>query len=190
MLTRVFLATWLLKDNVDRYERLVEELRREHRLAIRPVPPASHHLTWGFTLVPPDVVPELATSLGRCVADLLDIRLGRPRVLFARRQPRLVSVPIVAPIQRARKLQMLLIENVSTIGGNPIAWSCKMPHATLARFGRTASERDGRMVESAIESGGAGLERADFVREVCIVESVLTPSGPVYTTRGRAALRG
>jgi 2'-5' RNA ligase len=60
----------------------------------------------------------------------------------------------------------------------------KSPHATIARFRRQATREDALALDACIDIG----ERSDCVHEVAVVDSRLTPGGPVYDVRSSARL--
>lgn len=179
---RLFFASFLSADNGSAYEKLVAETAAETRGAIRPVPTASHHLTLAF-------LGEVADAdVGTCKDILgeagslraIPISLGPPRVLYARRTPRLVCVGLDRGAEAIAGLQTLLrdglAERLPGLDVRP-----QPPHVTLARFRKSVDRPAARAVELALASRGRSMTAtADSVARVHLVRSRLRPAGPVY----------
>jgi 2'-5' RNA ligase len=184
---RLFLASWLGADNQSCYGQLAARLAGARR-EVRPVPAGSVHLTYAFIA---DVDETGADAIARAAATTAAahaafvIGLGRAKVFWQRRTPRLVEVPVVSGARAFTRLCEALVAAIRReIPEVPLSPS-KSPHATVARFRRHATPSDALALEQAIDVG----ERVDMVHEIAIVASRLTPNGPVYDTRSSVRLR-
>ncbi len=176
MLARVFLAAWLGPGNQSYYADFVAALRSR---AIRPVPAGSVHLTLAF-------LPEVASDQVEVLADVVkavartsrpfDIRLGSATILWSRRDPRLIEVPVVEGAARYDELATALAAAIRReLPGVPFSPS-KSPHATIARFRRQARRDDAE----AIASAPTTPDRSDRIEAIAVVVSTLTAEGPRY----------
>lgn len=188
---RLFVASFLSPENMEAYDSLVADVISDVPGTIRPVPSRTQHLTMVFL---GDVAeadrPNCVQAL-ECVREIETFRftLGPARVLFSRRSPRLVCVDLVAESARVASVQQRLYERLSVLLHTPIARP-KPPHVTLARFGKRARrEAADRVIESFSRKAEAIRTRIDHLTEVQLVQSTLTPDGPVYDRRWGQVLK-
>jgi 2'-5' RNA ligase len=154
------------------------------------VPRGTCHLTLAFL---GDVADEDVVHCRQALdviagAHAFEMTLGGPRILYARKSPRLVKVDVLDGAEGVRTIQEILCGEISSrISGLDLR--PKPPHATLARFRKNARRDEGARVEEALmrhEALWAG--RTDRFVSACLVKSTLTPSGPVYESLEEVAL--
>ena len=185
---RLFTCTLLSDDNQEFYDRYVTRLVGASGGLLRPIPRLSAHLTYAF-------LPAVGeTEYERIVAAIdaiehpvpIPIRLGHPTVVYARKQPRLVCLEVLSGEPELKTLAQSVIDalNLACPGArlNPV----RSLHVTLARFRRDAVREYGHTVESLLGSSEFRLERHETISEIHVVESNLTPAGPVYTMKHRS----
>jgi 2'-5' RNA ligase len=187
---RLFFASFLDPELARSYESLIAGVVADVPRAIRPVPKGTHHLTIAFlgNLSEPDA--------GRCM-EVLDVARGLraipitmapPRILRARKTPRLICADVVEGRDRATELQRFvcggLVERLPQLDLRP-----KPPHVTLARFAKSATREAGRLVTDSLAGReGPGAVRSGRLDALHLVKSTLTPSGPIYETVGKTVL--
>ena len=185
---RLFACTLLGEDNQAFYDEHVARLVDASHGRLRPIPRSSAHLTYAF-------LPAVSESDYEHIVAAIDtvkhpvpiaIRLGQPAVLYARKQPRLVCVDVLGGRPELAGLAKSVPEAVQRACPTARVDAVRTLHVTLARFRRDAMRKDGRAVEELLESSELALERPDTISEIHIVESSLTPAGPVYTVRYRS----
>ena len=189
---RLFYAAYLSRENMDAYQRLVDDLIREQPRDLRSIPRHTHHLTLAF-------LGEIGDcDVDNCRAALAEISgmqafsydLEGPSLLTGRGRPRLIRVDVAAGKEKIARVQSNLLRSLSSqVPG--LETRTKPPHVTLARFGKNARKWQARNVECALERIGATLlPSQDRFAEVHLVSSTLTPTGPRYETVARAVLAG
>ena len=187
---RLFFASFLASDNMSAYESMVARLREEVPRTLRPIPAGTHHLTLAF-------LGEIDDGdLDKCLAILekvksipaADLSLGRPRILYGRGRPRLICTDVEKGGEQVAGLQHDLCDEIRSVLPS-LELRPKSPHVTLARFSRKANRGAGRKVEEALARQEEAREgRADRLVSVQLVESRLTPSGPIYKALGETIL--
>ena len=188
---RLFLASFLSPENTESYDSLVSRVISDVPEAIRPVPPRTQHLTIVFLgdVADADVPTCLQVLESVSEIDGFSFTLGVPRILFSRRSPRLVRVDLASESDRVSTLQKHLYRGLSERLSMPIT-PPKPPHVTLARFRKNASRETARRVaESFSQQDDTSAVRTDRLTTVQLVESVLTPGGPIYESIGESRCR-
>ena len=183
---RLFLATFLNPTNQAFYHRLDRDLVKRHGNVLRAIPADSAHITYAFiSELHETVVGDLATAISETTRtwQAFDVELGPPQVVRSVGKPRLVCADLVRGATEVTRLTADLSATARTI--SPGLRASRAPHVTLARFRRHATRSDAQAVSSSLSHGE---NRVDRVMAVQIVASVLTPSGPVYTTMGEIPL--
>jgi len=188
---RLFLASFLSSENTQAYDSLVAGVISDAPDTIRPVPPGTQHLTIVFLGdVADDDVPGCLQALESVrEIDAFSFALSTPRIMFARRSPRLVCVDLASESERVSALQKHLHRELSERLSTPIT-PPKPSHITLARFRKNASREAARRVAESftIRDGTSGV-RADHLTKVQLVKSTLTPKGPIYESVGESRCR-
>ena len=188
---RLFYASFLDSENMLGYETLVAEISQLAPGAIRPIPARSHHLTMAFL----GEVPE--GDLNKCLEALaamedskpFDFSLARPRILYARRTPRLVCADVEENAREIVALQALL-RDLLLQRFPDLRLRAHSPHVTLARFKRNAHPKAARPVADALATLEVQrIPRQDRLASIRLVKSTLTSSGPTYESVGEARLR-
>jgi 2'-5' RNA ligase len=159
---RLFFASFLSAENIDAFQSLISELVAGASGALRSVPPATQHLTLAFLgEIAEQDVSECLNAL-TVVEDLraIPFSLDPPRILFARKSPRLLKADISKGSERVAELQeslrAALLNRLPRLDIRP-----KPPHVTL-----------------------------DLLNSVQLVKSKLTPEGPIYETVAESPLSG
>jgi len=158
---------------------------------LRRVPPENLHVTLAFLGYTPDErLPDATSAASVGAAEVGPFRLsfegagrfperGRPRLLWLAitegRESLLRLGTAVAAALRARDLRF---------DDRPLS-----PHLTLARVPDAVGLTEARGVAAAVEQLQPPKLATD-VREIVVMQSVLSRSGPTYTALSHAALRG
>lgn len=189
---RLFLCTFLDSGNQAFYRRLMTEVNGRCGGILRMVPADSVHLSYAFLADVDEGRLAAVVQSAEAVAEhvgAIPIRLGAPRVLYARAEARLVMAGVVAGDaaltrmtddlrgELARRLPGLSVDR------GPAA------HATLARFRRGTRRRQAAPA-AAILDAMTGTDTRDTVTSIQVVSSELTPEGPRYVVRASVPLRG
>ncbi len=187
---RLFYAAYLAPENMLAYEALIDGLLREVPGALRSIPQQTHHLTLAFL----GEIPQ--NRLAVCVSALSDIErrdafpiaLGRPDILMGRGRPRLVRADVTENADKIDEIQAALLERLS--GSLPSIDSRSKPaHVTLARFQKNAHRSQARRVREILRQlPDDSLPQKDRFSSVCLVQSSLTRTGPIYETIAQAEL--
>ena len=181
---RLFYASFLNPENISTYQSLVTELIAGAPGALRSVPPGTQHLTLGFLgeIADQDVPECLGAMTVAESVEAIPIELDSPRILSARKSPRLLKADVAKGSERVSELQELLRAELSKrlprLDIRP-----KPPHVTLARFRKNASRDAARRVAdllSRLEDPSRTM--TDLLDRIQLVKSTLTPEGPVYET--------
>jgi 2'-5' RNA ligase len=187
---RLFVASALPSVDGAFYARLVDHLAAKTGVAIRPVPSGSAHITHAFLgeVADDDVARVVRAMTGALESKpVLDVELGVPDVLMARSGPRAVIVPLTRGAAELHRLGVDLtfaLRAVSTLSSLPMP---KPPHVTIARFGRSATRRDGQRISEELKHVRA-KGRPLRVERIQLMSSRLTPDGPVYEELASATL--
>ena len=107
-------------------------------------------------------------------------------MLYARKQPRLVCVDVLAGRPELTVLSESVVEAVKRACPALRLDAARTLHVTLARFRRDAVRKDGQAIEALLGTSELRFERQDRISQLHVVESSLTPAGPVYTVRHRS----
>ena len=183
---RLFVGTFLGLHNQAFYQAHIRHLVGRHRDVLRGAPDGSAHLTYAFI---PDMDEGLVSRLLATTADVVgrrqafDIQLSPPLVLCSGGRPRLVCAELAKGADDARWLAAELSVALRVMA--PDLRPSRSPHVTLARFRKDATRVDADAVARSLSLSESKVDRVTLVQ---VVASVLTPSGPVYTTKGEAPL--
>jgi 2'-5' RNA ligase len=187
---RAFVGTLLSRANQDAADDFGARAAGLSGRALRPVPPQSAHLTHVFL---GEIDEAVAAVISRELADALaslapvPFQLGRPEVLRAGREARLVLAPVetgreqIGAMTRAVAACVRRQPMLARVQPSPSA------HVTLARFRRGAGPREAALVADLLASAQiAPAWQPDSVAEVQLIRSDLTSNGPVYRVVARA----
>jgi 2'-5' RNA ligase len=191
---RIFIGTLLSAANQDVSDRLSARIVGACPGVVRRVPPRSAHITHAFL----GEVDEALVNIG--IADLREFlrslapvpfRLGRPEVLRAGREPRLVLAKLEEGGAEVSGITRRIVDRLRLQPALAGIAPARSPHVTLARFRRGAGSKDAIAVAGVIASSGAEAPWVeDRLDEVQWVRSELTPSGPLYEVLARAPAGG
>ena len=181
---RLFYASYLSAANMRAYQSLVDSLIEDVPGVLRSIPPKTHHLTLAF-------LGEVAESdLDNCLSALASVgrmkafsmSFGQPSILKGRGRPRLIRTSVTDSRERVSGVQATLIAHLSKSLPS-VDLRLKPPHVTLARFNKSARAQQARQVDISLANH---LDRVDPFKDsltaVHLIESSLTPSGPIYKT--------
>ncbi len=111
---RLFFATFLSQENVAAYQALVDRLMSDAPDALRPIPPASHHLTLAFLGELSDDDVENCRAGFTAVTELaaFSFSLEPPRILMGRGRPRLICVDVGVGTKQVSEAQAALVAHL------------------------------------------------------------------------------
>ena len=176
---RVFIATFLSDANQGYYRDLAATWSRRFPQLIRAVPADSVHVTYALL---PRIDELRLETLSTAFAERaracgpVDVVLEKPGVLWAGPVPRLVEARIAVGGNAIMRLARSIKAAVDTSAPELELSPAKSAHVTLARFRRGTSAAEARRADGEL----GGEVRRDAVTSVALVESRLTPAGPVY----------
>lgn len=183
---RVFVAVEIEDEIKERIAALQRALGRVD--GVKWVEPKNLHLTLKFLgEIEPGLASRLANSLAGPAAEMpaFRIRLGGTGVFPDARRPRIVWVGLKEGFDELFALAQKVEAAAQELGFAAETRPFKA-HLTMGRVRRPAA---GKELLPALE----GAEAADFgeqkVSGVSIIESNLTPSGPIYTVINKVNLR-
>ncbi|MGB5294241.1 MAG: RNA 2',3'-cyclic phosphodiesterase [Thermoanaerobaculia bacterium] len=187
---RLFFATFLSQENVAAYQALVDRLISEVPDSLRPIPPASHHLTLAFLgeLSEWDVENCRAGFTAAEELAAFSFSLEPPRILMGRGQPRLICADVGVGRKQVSEAQAALVAHLGrslpSLKVRP-----KPPHVNLARFKKNARRSEAARIEGAMTRHYDNSHAwEDRFAEIHLVKSSLTPAGPIYETVQKAQL--
>jgi 2'-5' RNA ligase len=187
---RLFFATFLSQENVAAYQALVDRLMSDAPDALRPIPPASHHLTLAFLgeLSDDDVENCRAGLAAVTELESFSFSLEPPRILMGRGRPRLICVDVGVGTKQVSEVQAALVAHLSRslplLKVRP-----KPPHVNLARFKKNARRSEAARIEGAMTRHYDNSHAwEDRFAEIHLVKSSLTAAGPIYETVQKAQL--
>lgn len=189
---RLFVAVVLSHENRQRLRAPIDRLVQAHADVLRATPDGTSHLTLAFmgradatdVAVIGDAMQEVAEQQAP-----FTIEIAAPHVLRARQDPRLVLLPVTAGAGPLAALMRNLHRAITGRLPSLELSSAKSAHVTLARFRKHARASDARAVEQSLTpSGIASLVLRDDVRDIRLIESTLTSSGPHYDEKLTARL--
>lgn len=187
---RLFYASFLDSQNMEAYEALIARISAAVPRVLRPIPHGTHHLTMAFLgeIGDNDLDGCLQALASTVASSTFDYSLGSPRILYARRSPRLICVDVENGAEKIASLQAQL--HAAFLRRFPQSQvRAQHPHITLARFTRNARPQSAAAVSSALEAQAPQrLPQSDRLLSIHLVRSSLTSSGPVYESLGEAKL--
>ena len=187
---RVFVAIVLSDESQRRLRAPLQRIVEGHASILRAIPDRTAHVTMAFV----GAVEERAVAgIGEAMREVAQaggpavIELSGPRILYARRDPRLIMLPVTTGAPRIEAIANDLYRAITARLPSLEVSSAKSAHVTLARFRKHARASDARAVEQSLRQAGiASLVLRDEVRDIRLFESTLTASGPEYRELSRA----
>ena len=191
---RLFVCTLLDEGNQLFYGERMGRLIDNHPALLRPIPPASAHITFSFVGEIPD--DELVRLAGACAEATVTLRsfqatLGPPFVLYGGPEARLVCAPVVSDTKDLLHLETQLATALTPLYSADHVKRAKSFHVTLARFRKHLHRKAVTAVDAELhETSTKTWTRDQLIDHLEIVSSELRPGGPVYTTRHVIPLLG
>lgn len=189
---RLFACTLLGPSERAFYDEAVAKLVHRHPQLLRAIPRDSAHVT--YTFIAQLAAASLTTvidALHRAVAETEPVALtiGRPEVLIAGRDARLVHAPIADGVQKLADLRGRVTRALElALPGVTISPS-RSAHVTLARFPRGTGRRLADSVIESLAHADIGV-RSDRFTAVHLMLSELTGATPVYSVQAKVDLGG
>jgi 2'-5' RNA ligase len=187
MTLRLFIAIEIGEQEKKSLERLQSRLR--HKLpSVRWVKPGAIHLTLKFLGdidegEVPRIRDALAASAAKCAAFAFTLRgIG---AFPNEKSPRVIWIGVDEPSGLLAALAATLIARLSSAGFPPEDRPFS-PHITIGRV----KERGAGEYAPVLSLFRAEAAGTTTVRELCLIRSELTPSGPVHTVLDRVPLEG
>jgi RNA 2',3'-cyclic 3'-phosphodiesterase len=190
---RLFVCSFLGDDAQEFYRRHFAEPIAASGGVLRSIPPRSAHITYAFMGdVADESFAEIVEAVGSVAAghEPIAIRLGAPAIEYARAEARLVYAPLIEGAAAISNLTAGIARECGRVAGLGRVDGSKSPHVTLARFRKMTHRRAALPFLDTLTHNRVGdIERVDRIAEVQVVASELTPAGPRYDVKARAALR-
>jgi RNA 2',3'-cyclic 3'-phosphodiesterase len=187
---RAFIGTFLSSANQGVSDAFGRRLADASLSLLRPVPPRSAHITHAFLGDVDDALVEVV------IGNLLDLlrsiapvpfRLGRPELLRAGREPRLLLAKVEAGAAEVSDVTRRIVDRLRQHAALAGIAAARSPHVTLARFRRGAGSKDTSQSGNILANPHADPDWAeDRLDEIQLIQSELTPRGPVYQVVARA----
>jgi 2'-5' RNA ligase len=191
---RLFAGTFLGPSSQRACRDCIDRLVARHAKVLRGIPDATAHLTYAFCPDLGDVPFErLVAALEPAAARLpsFEVRFARLRILPPGPRPRLVCLDIGAGAADLMRLTAGLARAASEAFPRLDFKPSRSPHVTLVRFRKHAGRSDANAVTASLQTAGEVVAgQLDRVDHVAVIESTLTPAGPVYEVRARVPLAG
>ena len=187
---RAFIGTFLSAANQDALDAFGARTADLSDRVLRPVPRRSAHLTHVFLgeideMLTAAVSADLDHVMTRLAA--VPFQLGRAELLDAGHEPRLVLARVNAGRQAVAAVTLAVIGRLRRHPSLGPLTPPRSPHVTVARFRRGAGRRDAALVAELLASSLVTLAwEPDSLAETQLVQSELTPGGPVYGVVARA----
>ncbi|HYH02571.1 MAG TPA: RNA 2',3'-cyclic phosphodiesterase [Bacillota bacterium] len=176
VLARLFIGIWLNAALRDEVVRFVETVRQDI-CGFKWTPPEQLHFTLKFLgEVKPEDSVRLTANLREVAAQIgeFTLALGAPGCFPHAGKPRIVWLGLAQGGQAVRSLAAS-VEAVCVENGFPADDKPFRPHLTIARA------RPDCPFQINFPSG-TGFEKAMIVQSFSLIESKLTPTGPIYQT--------
>lgn len=181
---RSFIAVELPEDTRHTLAHLEERLRKAcGSCPARWVAPDSIHLTLNFLgNVPVAKLDDIKSAIARTTnrVKALELTLDGLGAFPNLDRPHVVWVGLGGDIERLSGIQNTLEQHLAGLGFSPENRPFS-PHLTLARVRDEASAADKQRLGQAIASTACDSDCSISVKQVSLIKSQLTPSGPVYT---------
>jgi 2'-5' RNA ligase len=181
---RLFVAVTLSDENQRRLRASIDQLVQAHAEVLRATPDGTLHLTMAFMgRVGAQDVAAIGDAMEHVARDRepFSIDLSAPRVLRARRDPRLVLLPVVGETPQLDALMRDLHRSITGRLPSLEMSPAKSAHVTLARFRKHARASEARAVEQSLTQTGIGsLVVHEKIRDIRLIESQLGAGGPHY----------
>jgi len=188
---RSFIAIELTAEVRESLSSLMDRLKPERHPQVKWVAADSVHLTLKFlgNIYPDQVagITQAISSAARGVSPF-ELKVDGLGAFPNSQQPRVIWVSVTGD---TRKLKLLHreIDGALSYLGFPREKRAFTPHLTLGRMKDQASSRDkaniGKLVTATEFAGGAAMQ----VKEISLMQSTLTPSGPIYSRLESIVLR-
>jgi 2'-5' RNA ligase len=186
---RLFVCTLLASANQAIYGRTIGEIIAESRGLLRAIPTDSAHLTYAFL---PHVVPSRIDDISAALASVaarhlaISIQLGMPFVLTGGSEARLICAPVTEGAARVQALVDDVAGEISRRIAGVELRQTKSLHVTLARFRKGTRGSETRGIARTLEADA--LVTRDTIAQLQLMESRLSPTGPIYTVVRRKNL--
>jgi 2'-5' RNA ligase len=183
---RLFVCTLLDEENQVFYGDRMAPLIDRHADLLRPIPPASAHITFALlTGVPDDDLVRLSGACADAAASMRSFRaaLGAPFMLYGGSEARLVCVPVVNGTKELWFLERCLGAALTPLYSADRVKRTKSFHVTLARCRRNQHRNAAKDLDAELRRASPeAWSREQLIDHLEIVSSELRPGGPVYTT--------
>jgi len=184
---RAFVAVLLDEPEQATCDGMFQAMSRLADGRLRRVPVRSMHLTLAFMPAVPDAtLGAVAQRLGHlaAVSPVMATTIGAPRILYGGREVRLILLPLIDGDAAVARLATAIGHALLALPSVPVRVT-PAPHVTLARFRRGTSRADVGPLARTLASDFADSRLTTTVDAIHLIESQLTPAGPLYTVRER-----
>jgi RNA 2',3'-cyclic 3'-phosphodiesterase len=185
---RLFIAVELPKSTIDELSRLQKNLQTAYgNSGARWVAVKNIHLTLNFLGdVLRSKIPDISLGIAQAVAGFIpfELILGRLGAFPDIESPSTVWVGLNGIIGQLFHLQHNLEQILFGLGFKSEKRPFR-PHLTLARISDGVLAADKKRLGQIIDLMTCNTDYPIPVHSVCLIESQLTPGGPIYTVRSR-----
>ena len=191
-LVRSFIAIELPQEVKATLAAMEEKLKARRHPFVKWVDPESIHLTLKFLgNVAPDTIPQIVEAMNRIAqpASPFSLQVGGAGAFPNWQRPQVIWVGIGGEIGRLAALQKELEAALSSLGFQPESRAFS-PHLTLGRLRDRVSSEDRRGFGQWAQSVKLEISPSFEVDAIRLIQSQLTPNGPIYTEIDSAKLEG
>jgi RNA 2',3'-cyclic 3'-phosphodiesterase len=160
------------------------------QLEVRWVKPEQMHLTLRFMgQVAADQIPALIAELDRIATatPTFQLRTGLPGCFPNHGQPRVIWLGLAGDLAALARLQNAVAQATQP-WGDPTDDKAFQPHLTLGRV-KTTRPRESGALRAALTHGPALAVPSWLVSSLDLIQSTLSPAGPVYGRLASLRLR-
>jgi 2'-5' RNA ligase len=179
---RLFVASFLPPEDRVFYDSVVAALVARAHGIVRAIPRDSAHVTHAFLgEVPESDLTAVALAIVRALEGraAVDVQIGGPALLRARRMPRLILAPVTTGAERVAQLSAAIVAALRVQDAFADLPAPKHAHVTLARVRPRATPHDGDWLEERLR-GMAIRPRNVRLTHVQLVASTMTSDGSAY----------
>ena len=170
---------------------VIQDLKRKRVTGVRWVDPKGIHATLKFLgEIEPDSIDRVMEGMGRACSDSkpFSVGLSGTGAFPNTRGPKVLWVGLSGDMDRLKTLQTAIDEEMHSVLGLDVETRRFNPHLTLGRVRNGVLPFGQRDIGKVLESFKLKESHEWTVDRVQLIQSTLTPDGPIYETLGTQIL--